>query len=97
MTIALILVLALLGTAFVLALARVLMAREPADRVVAAELLTGLVIAAIALAGWQQWGVHALDAAIGLALVGFLGSVALAETVAAGEPTAEPPTDGDTP
>ena len=36
----------------------------------------------LAVAGWQTWGIHALDVAIGLGLVGFLGSVGLAAALA---------------
>jgi multicomponent Na+:H+ antiporter subunit F len=62
----------------VLTLLRLLLANRVADRIVAAELLTGVVIALLAIAAWTGVGSHALDVAIGLALVGFLGSVGLA-------------------
>ena len=58
--------------------ARLIYGPSAADRLIATELLTGLIVAFIALAGWQEWGLLALDVAVGMALVGFLGSVGLA-------------------
>lgn len=67
-----------LAFAVFLAMARIIKGPSAADRLVATELLTGLVVALVALAGWRDWGLLALDVAIGLALIGFLGSVGLA-------------------
>ena len=58
--------------------ARLIYGPSTADRLIATELLAGLIVAFIALAGWQEWGLLALDVAVGMALVGFLGSVGLA-------------------
>ncbi len=68
----------LLSVAILACIVRLFRGPTVADRIVAIELLTGLVVALIALAGWNAYGLLALDVALGLALVGFLGSVGLA-------------------
>jgi multisubunit Na+/H+ antiporter MnhF subunit len=72
----------ILSIAAAISLARIIRGPSQIDRVVGTELLTGVLIAMLALAGWSGLGVHALDVAIGLALVGFLGSVGLAAAIA---------------
>ena len=85
LSVVLMIITVVVSLAAVLALARVLYGPSNADRVAATELLTGLIIALLAIAGWQSWGVHALDVAIGLGLVGFLGSVGLSAACSARE------------
>jgi multicomponent Na+:H+ antiporter subunit F len=75
-----------LGAALVLAFARLVTGPTLPDRIVAMDLIGMLVVGLIVvLAGWS--GVHAtLDAAIVIALIGFLGTVAYATYVERGDP-----------
>jgi len=75
-----------LGAALVLAFARLVAGPTLPDRIVAMDLIGMLVVGLIVvLAGWS--GVHAtLDAAIVIALIGFLGTVAYATYVERGDP-----------
>ena len=73
-TIALVLVgVGLAGAAF-----RLVRGPEPADRVVALDLITVLLIAITSLIALRTENVLYLDPALALALVGFLATVALA-------------------
>ena len=78
--------LAMLGLALLIALVRLVRGPTLPDRIVATDLLGVLVVGLIVvLAGWS--GVRAtLDAAIVIALVGFLGTVAYATYVERGDP-----------
>lgn len=78
--------LATLGLALLIAFVRLLKGPTLPDRIVATDLLGMLVVGLIVvLAGWS--GVHAtLDAAIVIALIGFLGTVAYATYVERGDP-----------
>jgi multicomponent Na+:H+ antiporter subunit F len=78
--------LATLGVALAVALFRVVMGPTLPDRIVAMDLVGVLVVAIIVvIAAWT--GVQAtLDAAIVIALVGFLGTVAYATYVERGHP-----------
>lgn len=75
-----------LGAALLVAFARLVTGPTLPDRIVAMDLIGMLVVGVIVvLAGWS--GVHAtLDAAIVIALVGFLGTVAYATYVERGDP-----------
>jgi multicomponent Na+:H+ antiporter subunit F len=75
-----------LGVALIIAFIRLVKGPTLPDRIVATDLLGVLVVGLIAvLAGWS--GVRAtLDAAIVIALVGFLGTVAYATYVERGDP-----------
>jgi multicomponent Na+:H+ antiporter subunit F len=75
-----------LGVALIVAFARLVKGPTLPDRIVAMDLFGVLVVGLIVvLAGWS--GVHAtLDAAIVIALVGFLGTVAYATYVERGDP-----------
>lgn len=74
-------VVGMLSLACLLTLGRLIWGPDNANRIVAAELLTGLVVASLAIAAWDEHGIHALDVAIGLGLVGFLASVGLASAL----------------
>ena len=78
--------LVMLGGALILAFIRLLKGPTLPDRIVAMDLFGVLVVGLIVvLAGWT--GVRAtLDAAIVIALVGFLGTVAYATYVERGDP-----------
>ena len=78
--------LATLGVALVLAFIRLVKGPTLPDRIVAMDLFGMLVVGLIVvLAGWS--GVRAtLDAAIVIALIGFLGTVAYASYVERGDP-----------
>jgi multicomponent Na+:H+ antiporter subunit F len=78
--------LATLGVALLLAFIRLVKGPTLPDRIVAMDLFGVLVVGLIVvLAGWS--GVRAtLDAAIVIALVGFLGTVAYATYVERGDP-----------
>ena len=78
--------LATLGLALLIAFVRLMKGPTLPDRIVATDLLGMLVVGIIVvLAGWS--GVHAtLDAAIVIALIGFLGTVAYATYVERGDP-----------
>ena len=78
--------LATLGVALVIAFIRLVKGPTLPDRIVAMDLFGVLVVGVIVvLAGWS--GVRAtLDAAIVIALVGFLGTVAYATYVERGDP-----------
>jgi multicomponent Na+:H+ antiporter subunit F len=78
--------LAILGLALLIAFIRMVKGPTLPDRIVAMDLLGMLVVGLIVvLAGWS--GVHAtLDAAIVIALIGFLGTVAYATYVERGDP-----------
>lgn len=82
MSVVLTIVAFMLALAIALTLMRLVTGPTRADRLVAAELMTGLVVALIAFAGWELYGLLALDVAIGLALVGFLGAVGLSLALA---------------
>jgi len=75
-----------LGVALLIALIRLIKGPTLPDRIVAMDLLGMLVVGLIVvLAGWS--GVRAtLDAAIVIALVGFLGTVAYATYLERGAP-----------
>ena len=75
-----------LGVALLIALVRLVRGPTLPDRIVAMDLLGVLVVGLIVvMAGWS--GVRAtLDAAIVIALIGFLGTVAYATYVERGEP-----------
>jgi multicomponent Na+:H+ antiporter subunit F len=75
-----------LGVALIVAFVRLVKGPTLPDRIVAMDLFGVLVVGLIVvLAGWS--GVHAtLDAAIVIALVGFLGTVAYATYVERGDP-----------
>ena len=77
--------LATLGLALLIALVRLIKGPTLPDRIVAMDLIGMLVVGLIVvLAGWSK--VRAtLDAAIVIALVGFLGTVAYATYVERGE------------
>ena len=79
-------VLVTLGVALLLALGRLIKGPTLPDRVVAMDLIGVLVVGLIVvLAGWS--GVRAtLDAAIVIALIGFLGTIAYATYVERGDP-----------
>jgi len=78
--------LATLGVALVLTFIRLAKGPTLPDRIVAMDLFGVLVVGVIVvLAGWS--GVRAtLDAAIVIALVGFLGTIAYATYVERGDP-----------
>jgi multicomponent Na+:H+ antiporter subunit F len=78
--------LAILGLALVISFLRLVKGPTLPDRVVAMDLIGILVVGLIVvLAGWS--GVRAtLDAAIVIALIGFLGTVAYATYVERGDP-----------
>ena len=78
--------LVMLGLALVIAFVRLVKGPTLPDRIVATDLLGVLVVGLIVvLAGWT--GVSAtLDAAIVIALIGFLGTVAYATYVERGDP-----------
>jgi len=78
--------LATLGLALLIAFVRLVKGPTLPDRIVATDLLGVLVVGLIVvLAGWS--GVRAtLDAAIVIALIGFLGTVAYAAYVERGDP-----------
>jgi multicomponent Na+:H+ antiporter subunit F len=78
--------LVMLGLALIICFIRLVKGPTLPDRIVATDLLGVLVVGVIAvLAGWS--GVRAtLDAAIVIALVGFLGTVAYATYVERGDP-----------
>jgi multicomponent Na+:H+ antiporter subunit F len=78
--------LAMLGLAMLIAFARLVKGPTLPDRIVATDLFGVLVVGLIVvLAGWS--GVHAtLDAAIVIALIGFLGTIAYATYVERGDP-----------
>ena len=78
--------LAILGLALALSFIRLVKGPTLPDRIVAMDLFGVLVVGLIVvLAGWS--GVRAtLDAAIVIALIGFLGTVAYATYVERGDP-----------
>ena len=78
--------LVILGLALLMSLVRIVKGPTLPDRVVAMDLFGVLVVGLIVvLAGWS--GVRAtLDAAIVIALIGFLGTVAYATYVRRGDP-----------
>jgi multicomponent Na+:H+ antiporter subunit F len=80
------LTLATLGVALIVAFIRLVKGPTLPDRIVAMDLFGVLVVGVIVvLAGWS--GVRAtLDAAIVIALVGFLGTIAYATYVERGDP-----------
>ena len=80
------LTLVILGIALVVAFVRLVKGPTLPDRIVAMDLFGVLVVGQIVvLAGWS--GVRAtLDAAIVIALVGFLGTIAYATYVERGDP-----------
>ncbi len=81
-TIALVLVgIGLAGAAF-----RLVRGPEPADRVVALDLITVLLVAITSLIALRTENVLYLDPALALALVGFLATVALARYLEARTP-----------
>lgn len=75
-----------LGVALLVTFIRLVKGPTLPDRIVAMDLIGMLVVGLIVvLAGWS--GVHAtLDAAIVIALVGFLGTVAYSTYVERGDP-----------
>jgi multicomponent Na+:H+ antiporter subunit F len=75
-----------LGVALIVAFVRLVKGPTLPDRIVAMDLFGVLVVGVIVvLAGWS--GVRAtLDAAIVIALVGFLGTIAYATYVERGDP-----------
>ena len=75
-----------LGAALLMAFVRLVKGPTLPDRIVAMDLFATLVVGLIVvLAGWS--GVRAtLDAAIVIALIGFLGTVAYASYVERGDP-----------
>lgn len=77
--------LATLGVALLVAFARLVKGPTLTDRIVAMDLFAVLVVGLIVvLAGWS--GVRAtLDAAVVIALIGFLGTVAYATYVERGD------------
>ena len=78
--------LVLLGVALLMSFVRIVKGPTLPDRIVAMDLFGILVVGLIVvLAGWS--GVRAtLDAAIVIALIGFLGTVAYATYVQRGDP-----------
>ena len=78
--------LATLGVALIVAFIRLVKGPTLPDRIVAMDLFGVLVVGLIVvLAGWS--GVRAtLDAAIVIALIGFLGTIAYATYVERGDP-----------
>jgi multicomponent Na+:H+ antiporter subunit F len=78
--------LAMLGLALLLAFIRLVKGPTLPDRIVAMDLFGVLVVGVIVvLAGWSGVGAT-LDAAIVIALVGFLGTIAYATYVERGDP-----------
>ena len=75
-----------LGVALLLAVARLVRGPSLPDRIVAMDLIGVLVVGLIVVkAGWS--GVRAtLDAAMVIALIGFLGTIAYATYVERGDP-----------
>jgi multicomponent Na+:H+ antiporter subunit F len=69
---------ALIGSAFVLALVRLVRGPTPADRVVALDLMAALAVGGIGLQTLATGSDVFLRVAAVLALVGFLGTVAYA-------------------
>lgn len=89
-TVALVLVgVGLAGAAF-----RLVRGPEPADRVVALDLITVLLIAIASLLALRTENVLYLDPALALALVGFLATVALARYLERRTPRADAPDAG---
>ena len=80
------LTLVMLGAALLVAFVRLVKGPTLPDRIVAMDLFGVLVVGVIVvLAGWS--GVRAtLDAAIVIALIGFLGTIAYATYVERGDP-----------
>ena len=78
--------LATLGLAVLLAFIRLVKGPTLPDRIVAMDLFGVLVVGVIVvLAGWSGVGAT-LDAAVVIALVGFLGTIAYASYVERGDP-----------
>ena len=74
-----------LGLALLIAFVRLVKGPTLPDRIVATDLFGVLVVLIAVLAGWS--GVRAtLDAAMVIALVGFLGTIAYATYVERGDP-----------
>ena len=73
--------LVVLGVAFLLTIWRVVVGPTLADRVVALDMLTGIVIGFIALIAIRTGFTLYIDIAISLGLVGFLATVAFARFI----------------
>jgi multicomponent Na+:H+ antiporter subunit F len=78
--------LAILGTALLVALVRLVKGPTLPDRIVAMDLLGVLVVGLIVVLAGSSRVRATLDAAIVIALVGFLGTVAYATYVERGDP-----------
>jgi multicomponent Na+:H+ antiporter subunit F len=83
----------LLAAAIVLALVRLVRGPDRADRIVALDLISLLIVSFLAAFALYQDEPAYLDVAIAYALVAFLGTVALARYLERAGPT-EPPTPG---
>jgi multicomponent Na+:H+ antiporter subunit F len=78
--------LAVLGVALLFAFVRIVKGPTLPDRIVAMDLIGGLVVGIIVVLAGSS-GVRAtLDAAIVIALIGFLGTIAYATYVERGDP-----------
>ena len=79
--------LATLGTALVLALTRLIKGPTLPDRIVAMDLLGMIVVGIIVVLAGSTAISATLDAAIVIALIGFVGTVAYATYVDRGDPS----------
>ena len=80
------LALALLGAALVLAFVRLVRGPSLADRVVALDVMAATIVAAALVQALRSGLGVFVDVALAIALVTFLGTVALARAVASGPP-----------
>jgi multicomponent Na+:H+ antiporter subunit F len=83
--------LALVGLALFLAALRLFRGPSLADRIVALELIAGLMVGIIAVVSIVGEQPILIDVAIALALVGFLGAVAFARYMEKGTSAGRPP------
>ena len=74
--------LAALAVALALCVVRIVRGPDRVDRILAFDTLYVNAIAVLVLLGVQQGGVHYFDAALLIALTGFIGTVALARHAA---------------
>lgn len=94
-SLATIITLDLLAVAIVLALVRLVRGPERADRIVALDLISVLIVSFLAVFALYQDEPAYLDVAIAYALVAFLGTVALARYLERSGPAAPPTPDGE--
>ena len=78
--------LVMLGTALVIAFARLVKGPTLPDRIVAMDLIGMLVVGLIVVQAGSTGVQATLDAAIVIALIGFLGTIAYATYVERGDP-----------